>query len=154
MEQERPTRRQALRKFGFGAGLSAFMLLGVDDLARMVGKEMERRAGDSKVAGQIAKEFQSAGVALAGGPSGLNCDGSYGMGGACDDNCTPGIYQYCAPCAYPCTGSVLRDKSCGSLSTQADCVACCNSRNNDYLGTQNCQIAGRCGSLPGDSGGH
>ncbi len=69
VEQERLTRRQALRKFGFGAGLSAFMLLGVDDLARMVGREMERRAGDNKVAEQIANEFQGMGVAFA-SPSG------------------------------------------------------------------------------------
>lgn len=84
IEQERLTRRQALRKLGFGAGLSAFMLLGVDDLARMVGAEMQKRAGDSKVANQIAKEFQSAGVALA-SPSGSG-------GTICDHCCTQ--YQY------------------------------------------------------------
>ncbi len=72
VEQERLTRRAALRKLGFGAGLSAFMLLGVDDLARMVGAKMAQMDGDNKVAGQIAKEFQSAGVAMAAySPSGL-----------------------------------------------------------------------------------
>lgn len=68
------------------------MLLGVDDLVRMVGNRMAQTARDNKTAELVAKEFQSAGVAMAGGPSGFNCDGSYGMGGACDDNCTPGIY--------------------------------------------------------------
>ena len=80
VEQEKLTRRAALRKLGFGAGLAAFSLLGVDDFARMVGKRMERMAGDNKVAGRIAKEFRSAGIALADSPSGqnLNCLGCCG----------------------------------------------------------------------------
>lgn len=65
VEQEKMTRRAALRKLGFGAGVAAFGLLGVDDFARMVGQRLERMAGDSKVAAQVAKEFQSAGIALA-----------------------------------------------------------------------------------------
>lgn len=78
VEQERLTRRAALRKLGFGAGLSAFMLLGVDDLARMVGTKMAQMDGDNKVAGQIAKEFQSAGVSLAdGSASGPPCSASF-----------------------------------------------------------------------------
>ncbi len=73
-EQERLTRRAALRKLGFGAGLSAFMLLGVDDLARMVGTKMAQMDSDNKTAEQIAKEFQSAGVAMADlGPSVTPC---------------------------------------------------------------------------------
>ncbi len=73
IEQERLTRRQALRKLGFGAGLSAIMLLGADDLARMVGRRLQQMEGDNKVAEQIAKEFRSAGVAFASGPSGTPC---------------------------------------------------------------------------------
>lgn len=65
VEQERMTRRSALRKLGFGAGLAAFSLLGVDDLARMVGQRMERMAGDNKTAQAVAQEFQHAGIALA-----------------------------------------------------------------------------------------
>lgn len=68
VEQERMTRRAALRKLGFGAGMAAFALLGVDDFARMVGKRMERMTGDNKVAEQVAKEFQAMGVASADGP--------------------------------------------------------------------------------------
>lgn len=73
-EQDKLTRRAALRKLGFGAGLSAFALLGVDDLARMVGRELEKRAGDNAVAGEVAREFQKAGVASASpDPSGDPC---------------------------------------------------------------------------------
>jgi hypothetical protein len=84
VEQERMTRRAALRKLGFGAGLAAFSMLGVDDMARMVGKRMERIAGDNKVANQVAKEFQQAGVAFADG-------GLSGSGGSGNSSC-----QHCA----------------------------------------------------------
>lgn len=78
VEQEKMTRRAALRKFGFGAGMAAFSLLGVDDFARMVGQRMERVAGDNKVAQHVAKEFQNAGIAMAdpgGTPLSTNCGG-------------------------------------------------------------------------------
>jgi len=70
-ERERLTRRQALRKFGVTAGMATFAMFSVDDLARMVGKAMQQRAGDSRVAGQVAQEFQQAGIAYAttSGPS-------------------------------------------------------------------------------------
>ena len=64
-ERERLTRRQALRKFGITAGVATFAMFSVDDLARMVGNAMQQRVGDNKIAGQIAQEFQQAGVAFA-----------------------------------------------------------------------------------------
>ena len=68
-ERERITRRQALKRFGMTAGVAALAMFSVDDLAHIVGKAMQQRAGDNKVAAQIAKEFQQAGVAFA-NPSG------------------------------------------------------------------------------------
>lgn len=68
-ERERMSRRAALRKIGITSGMAVFALFSVDDLARMVGKAMERRAGDNKIADQIAREFQQAGIARASGPS-------------------------------------------------------------------------------------
>lgn len=70
-KREQLTRRQALRKFGLTAGMATFAMFSVDDLARMVGKVMQQRAGDNKVAGQVAQEFQQAGIAYAttSGPS-------------------------------------------------------------------------------------
>ena len=47
------------------SGLSTFALFSVDDLARMVGKAMQQRVGDNKVATQIATELRSAGVTMA-----------------------------------------------------------------------------------------
>jgi GNAT superfamily N-acetyltransferase len=120
IEHEKMTRRAALRKLGFGAGMAAFALLGVDDFARMVGQRMERMAGDNKVALAVAREFQGAGIAFAGGPS-WACH-------SCDDNCIPGAYQYCEPCVWPCTGSILRDENCGDFN-YGKCQACCLARN-------------------------
>ncbi len=68
-ERERLSRRQALKKFGMTSAMATLGLFSVDDLARMVGKAMQQRAGDNKVAEQVAKEFQQAGVAFASGPS-------------------------------------------------------------------------------------
>ncbi len=114
VEQERLTRRAALRKLGFGAGLSAFMLLGVDDLARMVGTKMAQMDGDNKVAGQIAKEFQSAGVAMA----------AYSPSG-CFESC-PG-HQYADDCESCC------DKYCTNgcdPQNGSNCVADCYAVSN------------------------
>ena len=121
VEQEKMTRRAALRKLGFGAGLAAFSLLGVDDLARMVGQHLERMAGDNKVVEQVAKEFQQAGVAFASPPnrpplpSGCSgaqvanwcvgyattsqcvqcCNGVYNTGGMCNNNATNTDRSFC-----------------------------------------------------------
>ena len=65
VEREKMTRRAALRKLGYGAGIAAFSMLGVDDFARMAGSRMAQMAGDNKVATRVAKEFQEAGIANA-----------------------------------------------------------------------------------------
>ncbi len=112
-EQQRYTRRQALRKFGFGAGLSAFMLLSVDDLARMVGRQLQQAAGDNQVANQIAEEFRNAGVAFA-GPS----DPCQGLG-YCD--CCNKKYANCIA-ALPPHGD--------PTGCRIDWTSCNNSRQN------------------------
>jgi hypothetical protein len=65
MEKEKLTRRQALARFGFQAGAAAVAALTADELLRKVGKDMQRRAGDNKVAQQVAKELSNAGVVSA-----------------------------------------------------------------------------------------
>lgn len=128
IERERLTRRQALRKFGFGAGLSTFLLLGVDDLARMVGAKMQQMAGDNQVANQIAKEFQSAGIALASGPSGCHNGPSGGTCTGCDgmeaiDNCcqkSPDPDQCCVNVGYaqpPSAQYQFQYNTCASCCT-------------------------------------
>lgn len=82
-EKEKLSRRQALARFGFQAGAAAVAALTADDLLRKVGKEMQRRAGDNKVAQQVAKEFERAGIASA----------------AIPDICPPGCCDNCY-CQY------------------------------------------------------
>lgn len=138
VEQEHLTRRAALRKLGFGAGLSAFMLLGVDDLARMVGTKMAQTARDNKTAEQVAKEFQSAGVALAdGSASGAPCISNYdcsGCGGsAATGDCCSGSSDPSACCGKAYGPSV------GTGNTTA-CQQCCqhaNSAGSSQLSTCN-----------------
>jgi len=126
VEQAKISRRAALRKLGFGAGMAAFSLFGVDDFARLVGKRMERMAGDNKVAGQVAKEFQSAGIAFAGWPSWAGCD-------TCFDNCVAPKYYRCQPCLLIfCTGQSPTAKvNCDTYTVGAnkqDCYACCSDQ--------------------------
>ncbi len=67
-EKERMNRRAALRRFGIGAGATAFLALGVDDLARLVlGKMQERHMMDG-VTEQVARELHNAGVSFATAP--------------------------------------------------------------------------------------
>jgi len=152
VEQERLTRRAALRKLGFGAGLSAFMLLGVDDLARMVGTKMAQMGTDNKVAGQIAKEFQAAGVALAN----ASASGSPCSGCVTPDKCLPllTLYQYCKPCCDGCSCVQPADIPCHDIinptnmppyAGYADCQDCCRVRNpNDAVGYGYCLLASQC----------
>jgi hypothetical protein len=100
VERERLARRAALRKIGMTTGMAVFAMFSVDDLARMVGQKMEQRAGDSKVADQIAKEFSEAGIALANGPScgcqpGCGCGGCIGTAELCQCGCLT-AYNDCA----------------------------------------------------------
>ncbi len=103
VEQERMTRRAALRKLGFGAGIAAFSLLGVDDFARMVGQRLERNARDNKTAMAVAKEFQSAGIAFAeanpSGPSEQPCHD-------CISGCESIPCYFCADCGSDCDSGI------------------------------------------------
>jgi len=74
-ERERLSRRQALKRFGMTSAMATFAMFSVDDLARMVGKAMQQRAGDNKIAAQLAQEFQNAGAAFADGTSGMSPSG-------------------------------------------------------------------------------
>lgn len=143
IERERLTRRQALRKLGFGAGLSAFMLLGVDDLARMVGDKMQQMAGDNQVANQVAKEFQSAGIAFAagpsgGGPSGISC-------ADCTTTCVEDDDHYCVDCDASCS-SPSQSLSPSGISTAAQrsvpkppLPQACTDYHNGNIGDGQCQ---------------
>ncbi|WP_395089076.1 hypothetical protein [Armatimonas sp.] len=106
-EKEKLSRRQALARFGFQAGAAAVAALTADDLLRKVGKEMQRRAGDNKIALQVAKEFQEAGIAFATPPT-------------CEDCCTKYWSDYLA-CTQALTTCLA---NAGSNTTAVDaCIA-------------------------------
>jgi hypothetical protein len=65
IEAERMSRRQALGRIGFLAGASAVAAMTSDELLRLVGREMQKRAGDNEIAETVAKEFQNVGMARA-----------------------------------------------------------------------------------------
>lgn len=122
VEQEQLTRRAALRKFGFGAGMAALMALSVDDFARMAARKLEQHAGDNKVANAVAKEFRNAGVAFASGPS-------------CSPYCTPDILHTCEPCYG---GYILTRIACPN----SNCALCADfympgCYDNEYPGYSN-----------------
>ncbi len=66
VEQERLTRRAALRKMGYTSGIAMFSLFAVDDLARMAIKKMEQHKETRQIAEAVAREFKNSGIALAG----------------------------------------------------------------------------------------
>jgi hypothetical protein len=124
-ERERLSRRQALKKFGMTSAMATFALFSVDDLARMVGQAMQKRAGDSKVAEQIAHEFQNSGVALA------DYEGYCGYLPGCKDasRCNPKklSWLYCPPCyVRSCVGTEAFNCKKGDLNA---CLQCCDNAN-------------------------
>ena len=118
-ERERLSRRQALKRLGMTSAMAAFALFSVDDLARMVGKAMQQRAGDNKVAEQVAQEFQQAGIAFAGGlsnPSGTLCISDYDCSG-CNQNA---LMTCCQKSSNPygcCAKSNEKGACCGFVTT-------------------------------------
>lgn len=106
-ERERLSRRQALKKFGITTGMAVFAMFSVDDLARMVGKAMQQRAGDNRIANQLAKEFQQAGIAMATTYTGASCankDNYDDCVSCCDNACNSqtGCSNTCI--GYACKG--------------------------------------------------
>ena len=122
VEQERLTRRAALRKMGYTSGIAMFSMFAVDDLARMAIKKMEQHKETKQIAETVAKEFKNSGIAMA-NPNYSNC-------GGCVPDCKAGAYQECIACDSGCPGSWLNTISCGDARyTQAQCRACCSTRN-------------------------
>lgn len=106
-EQERISRRAALRKLGFGAGMAALLALSADDLARMAAVRLKQRAGDSRVADQIAREFRNVGIAFADPSNPSNPSGASSFRDPCTKPYRPLDCSYCynegtAACAKCC----------------------------------------------------
>ena len=125
-EKEKLTRRQALAKFGFQAGAAAVAALTADELLRKVGKEMQRRAEDNKVAQQVAKEFQQAGVAFA--ESGCYSACTVARANSILYSCTPltgQAYISCCTGAYVTWCKCIKNNNCPEASSMpAQCSSC------------------------------
>ena len=136
-ERERLSRRQALKRLGMTSAMATFAMFSVDDLARMVGKAMQQRAGDNKVAGQIAQEFQKAGAVMAWGASGSNC-----FANGAHYNCTGcgGGYSVGICCSHATAKNACCGASFGTGGTGPDpnrLMSCCqmawgSSSSDDY----------------------
>jgi len=122
VEQERLTRRAALRKMGYTSGIALFSMFAVDDLARMAIQKMEQHKETKQIAETVAKEFKNSGIAMA-NPNYSNC-------GGCVANCVAGPYQECIACDSGCPGSYVSNIGCNdSRYSKAQCRLCCASRN-------------------------
>lgn len=121
VEQERLTRRAALRKMGYTSGIALFSLFAVDDLARMAIQKMEQHKETRQIAETVAKEFKNAGIALA-GPNSYN------------DPCAGSTQQDC----QGCNGN--RQNTCDSKAVTVAETNACNSAATKAL--QACNAPG------------
>jgi len=65
-EQERLTRRAALRKIGITSGMALFGMFAVDDLARIAIKKLEEHKETLAIGETVAREFKDSGIVFAG----------------------------------------------------------------------------------------
>ena len=149
-ENERMTRRGALRKFGFMAGMAVFATLSVDDLARIAAKKMQEQEATKGIGDTLAKEFRAAGVVLAnddpGNPNPYLSDCS-----GCTGYCIPDADYDCVDCPSTCAtpmwpwgGKKKRLKcadaqgfwnACAGNGNQVDC---CQQKCFDCCATKPC----------------
>jgi hypothetical protein len=122
LETEQLSRRQALRKFGIGAGLTAFMAFGVDDFARMVGAALKQRASDNAVANDVANAFLEAGAAWAAGSPSYSACGASNPPGPC------GGLSNCNCC--------VQTKMCALNTCSANYTVCLRTQSASACQTQ------------------
>lgn len=67
-EQEKLSRRVALRKIGMTTGMALFGMFAVDDLARVAIKRMEAQKATHEIGEAVAKEFKNSGIVFAADP--------------------------------------------------------------------------------------
>lgn len=151
LEKEKLSRRQALARFGFQAGAAAVAALTADELLRKVGTEMRKRAGDNKVAQQVAKEFSNAGVASAlavkkPGDEGFQPDVC--ITGPCIFNCYVNNAFTCVACTGLCfNAQEPKPRNCATeLWTKELCHQCCE-KQGVYCRQMNPYGASACDSI-------
>lgn len=73
-EQQKMTRRQALRKMGVMSATAVIGVLTIDDLARISAAKMQEHKATKAIGDSLAKEFGAAGVAFADASSPTSSD--------------------------------------------------------------------------------
>lgn len=134
LENERMTRRQAMRKFGM-AVMTVALLPNVDDLTRIVATKMSALTEDEKTAKAIARRFKHMGAAFATGTMDPN---SPYFQADCQDRCDQALIGklkgYFAPPDY--------DKISAAL------LACMQQFPGDGQAQMNCVIGKLKPNLP------
>jgi hypothetical protein len=150
-EKEKLTRRSALRKAGVTSLLSVFSLVAADDVARLVLAKLQDNALTHGIADGLARDFRSAGVALADTTN--YCDGVI-QAPCYDDGPCPGGVGPCKDCnsSVDCEEcqSAATWKSCNCQQAAANAFPACCDCNGVPLGypwcvTYNLMI-GNCGA--------
>ena len=131
-EKEKLSRRQALARIGFQAGAAAIAALTADELLRKVGKEMQRRTKDHKVAQQVAKELSNAGVAFAAPPPCWPGVGPCGNIGNVYNYCRYHFFYYGAPPGGP--RPIQPDPAQGAMDACKHCCEAVYGTNGDCNG--------------------
>lgn len=133
-EEQRLSRRTALRKMGLTTGSTLFGMFAIDDLARMmVGKVKEHQASGA-IAEVLSAEFKNAGMAFAGSPSQPSpCAGS-----GCAACCTQ-FHQWldaCEASANACYDAGKPYQSCTAANQL--CNNCAVSQSEACLNKNSC----------------
>ena len=134
-ENERMTRRGALRKFGFMAGMAVFATLSVDDLARIAAKKMQDAEATKGIGDTLAKEFRAAGVALANDDAGGPLGGYYMAANPWGAGCAtkPDCSQCCTDKYTECRKKEKWPGECRSKETA--CSTTCSPYSSYQLPT-------------------
>ncbi len=105
-EQEKMSRRAALRKIGLTSGMALFGMFAVDDFARLALRGLQQHKETQAVAETVAQELRSSGVAFAadGDDSGYYDAGPCTPTSSNQDSCTDGRIKKKKPCTglSPC----------------------------------------------------
>ncbi len=88
-EEERLSRRQALKKLGISAGIMLVAMPSIDELARLASKQLAANAGDS----DLAKSLRNAGVAMADPNNEISQYGPFQLAD-CEERCKLKAAQY------------------------------------------------------------
>ncbi|MDX1932135.1 MAG: hypothetical protein SFU56_05995 [Capsulimonadales bacterium] len=148
-EQEKMSRRAALKKIGVQSAMAVLGVFSVEQLAQAASASMKNRERNNRVTHEVAKQFKDAGISVtaAADPSPGWC-----LEPGCSTDCTPTPGKECVPCTWwgcadrkklqnipwrPCPGqtacigcAAYFAETCRK-SNPGDALACCQSACGD-----------------------